>query len=140
MGKLQVKIPHQRSPYAMKIEDRSQKETERQEPCARGKAWNLVRNIYKLKEKDKATFHFPAEEWVLPVAETNEPEEREFVVDSRASMHMVSKRDHNSAELETMRISKKSDDGDNGQRRGANKRRGNGICQRIGLIRDSDAS
>ena len=34
------------------------------------------------------------------------PEEREFVVDSGASLHMVSKRDLNSAELETMRISK----------------------------------
>ena len=32
--------------------------------------------------------------------------EREFVVDSVASMHMVSKRDLNSAELATMRISK----------------------------------
>ena len=32
--------------------------------------------------------------------------EREFVVDSGASMHMVSKRDLNSVELETMSISK----------------------------------
>ena len=35
-----------------------------------------------------------------------EPEEREFAVDSGASMHMVSKKDLNSAELETMRISR----------------------------------
>ena len=35
-----------------------------------------------------------------------EPEEREFVVDSRASLHMVSKRDLNSAELKTMRTSR----------------------------------
>ena len=35
-----------------------------------------------------------------------EPEERAFVVDSGASMHMVSKRDLNSAELETMRTSR----------------------------------
>ena len=34
----------------------------------------------------------------------------------------------------------KSDDGDDGQRRGANTRRSDGIYQRIGLIRDSDAS
>ena len=34
-----------------------------------------------------------------------EPEEREFEVDSGASMHMVSKRDFNSAELETVKIS-----------------------------------
>ena len=34
-------------------------------------------------------------------------EEREFVVDSGASMHMVSKNDRNSAELETMRTSRR---------------------------------
>ena len=39
-------------------------------------------------------------------ASTIKLEEGEFVVDSGASMHMVSKRDFNSAELETMRISK----------------------------------
>ena len=106
LGTIQVKIPHQRSPHAMKFEDWSHEETERQERCARGKAWNLAKNMYKLKEKEKATFYSPAEEWVLPAASTQEPEEREFVVDSGASMHMVSKRDLNSAEFQTMRISK----------------------------------
>ena len=57
--KLQVKHPHQRSPYAMKFEDRSSEETERQQRCARSKAWNLAKNIYKLKEKDKTTFYSP---------------------------------------------------------------------------------
>ena len=106
LGKIQVKVPHQRSPYAMKFEDQSHEETERQQRCARSKAWNLAKNMYKLKENDKATRYSPAEEWVLPAAETKEPEEREFVVDSGASMHMVSKRDLNSAELETMRTSR----------------------------------
>ena len=62
--------------------------------------------MYKLKEKDKATFYSPAEELVLPVTSIKEPEEREFVVDSGASMHMVSKKDINSPELKTMRISR----------------------------------
>ena len=53
--------------------------------------------------KDKATSFSPAEEWVLQAASTKEPEEREFVVDSGASMHMVSKKDVNSAGVETMR-------------------------------------
>ena len=57
----------------------------------------------KLKEKDKAAFCSPAEEWVLPAVSTKEPEEREFVVDAGASVHMVSERDLNSSELETMR-------------------------------------
>ena len=39
LGVIQVKNPHQRSPYAPKFEDRSQEETERQERCARGDAW-----------------------------------------------------------------------------------------------------
>ena len=67
---------------------------------------NLVINVYKIKEKDKATFFSTLEEWVLPAASTKEPEEREFVVDSGASMHMISKKDLNSAELETKRMSR----------------------------------
>ena len=101
-----VKVPHQGSPNVMKFEDRSHEESERQQRCARSKAWNLAQNIFKLKEEDKATFHSPAEEWVLPAASTRELEEREFVVDSEASVHMVSKKDLNSAELETMRTSR----------------------------------
>ena len=42
----------------------------------------------------------------MPAASTIKPEEREFVVDSGASMHMVSRKDQNSAELETARVSK----------------------------------
>ena len=103
LGKIQVKNPHQRSPHAVKFEDRSHEETERQQRCARSKARNLAKNVYKLKEKDQVAFYSPAEEWVLLAASTKEPEEREFVVDSGARMHMVSKRDLNSAELETMR-------------------------------------
>ena len=52
----------------------------------------LFKKMYKLKEKDKASFHSPAEEWVLPAASTKEPEEREFVVGSGASMRMVRKK------------------------------------------------
>ena len=40
LGQVQVKNPHQRSPYAMKFEDLSHEETERQQRCARSKAWN----------------------------------------------------------------------------------------------------
>ena len=51
LGKIHVKVPHQRSPYAVKFEDRSHEETERRQRCAQSKAWNLAKNIYKLKEK-----------------------------------------------------------------------------------------
>ena len=58
-------------------------------------------NYSQAHKKDKAAFYFPAEEWVLPAASTKEPEEREFVVVSGANMHIVSKKDLTSAELET---------------------------------------
>ena len=51
LGKIQVQLPHQRSPCAVKFEDRSQEETERQQRCAPSKAWNLAKNLDKLKEK-----------------------------------------------------------------------------------------
>ena len=90
----------------MKFDDRSHEETERQQRCARSKAWNLAKNMYKLKEKDKAAFYFPAEEWLLTAASTKEPEDRKFVVDSGASVHMVCEKYVNFAELETMRTSR----------------------------------
>ena len=86
LAKIQVKI-HQRSPYSMKFEERSQEEIERQERCARGHAWRLAKNILKLKEKDKTTFFSPTSEWSLPTPSAIKPEEREFVVDSGTNMH-----------------------------------------------------
>ena len=62
LGKIQVKLPHQRSPYAMKFEVRCQEKIEIQERCARGDAWRLAKNILKLKETDKATFFSPTNE------------------------------------------------------------------------------
>ena len=106
LGKIQVQNPYQRSPNAVKFENRSHEETERQERCAQSKAWDLAKKFNKLKANDKATFFSPAEKRVLLVTSTKEPEEREFAVDSGASMHMVSKQDLNSAELETMRTSR----------------------------------
>ena len=83
-----------------------QEETERQERCARGDSCKFAKNVYKLQEKEKlhsirfpmSGFCWPRPQWKL--------EEREFVVDFGASMHMVSRKDLNSAEFETGRISK----------------------------------
>ena len=87
---------HQRNSIAPKFEDRSQEETEWQEQSAREAAGKLAKHILKLKEKHKTTFFSPSEKWCLPAPSTNKPEEREFVVDSGASMHMISKKDLNS--------------------------------------------
>ena len=77
----------------------------------------------------------------MPAASTIKSEEREFAVDSGASVHVVSKRERpylcrigNHEDIE------ESDDSDDDQRRDANRRRSHGICQRIGLFRQTYAS
>ena len=89
------------APTLQKFEDRSQEETEWQEQGAREAAWKLAKNVLKLKDHDRATFFSPSEKRCLP-ASTLEPEEREFVVDSGASMHMISKKDLSDAEIDTL--------------------------------------
>ena len=89
---------HQRSPNAPNFE-----ETEWQEHWARGAAWKLAKEILKSKETHKATFFSPTEKWCLPSPSKIKLEEREFVVDSAAPMHMISRKELNSAELETVR-------------------------------------
>ena len=93
--------PHQRSPNAPKFEGRSQEETEWQEQGAREAAWKLAKSVSKFKEKNKATFFSPSENWCLP-APTLKPEERQIVVDSGASIHMISKKDLSDAEMDTL--------------------------------------
>ena len=51
--------------------------------------------VLKLKEHERATFFSPSESRCLP-ASNLKLEEREFVVDSGASMHMISKREDGS--------------------------------------------
>ena len=93
--------PHQRSPNAPKFEDRCQEETEWQEQGAREAAWKLAKSVLIFLEQDRATFFSPSENRCLP-ASTLKPEEREFVVDSGASMHMISKKDLINAEMDTL--------------------------------------
>ena len=93
--------PHQRTPNAPKFEDRSQEETEWQEQGAREAAWKLAKSVLKLKEHQRATFFSFPENWCLP-ASTLKPEEREFVVDSGASMHVISTKDLSDAEMDTL--------------------------------------
>ena len=92
--------PHQRSSNAPKFEDRSQEETEWQEQGAREAAWKLAKNVFKLKEHERAAFFSSPENRCL--ASTLKPEEREFVVDSGASMHMISKKNLSEAEMDTL--------------------------------------
>ena len=106
MGAIQPSRLHERSPYVPKFEDLSQEETLRQERCARRDAWELTKSFHKLNKKHKATFFSPSLDWCLPTPSTIKPKATEFVVDSGASMHMLSKKDLNSGELETVRESR----------------------------------
>ena len=74
----------------------------------------MARKLYKIKgdmDENRATFFSLSKIWCLPAPSSIKPEERKFVVDSGASMHMLSRTDLNSAELETVRVSKKPHDG-----------------------------
>ena len=55
----------------------------------------------QLKEHERAAF-FSSPENRCHLASTLKPEEREFVVDSGASMHMISKKDLSEAEMDTL--------------------------------------
>ena len=58
----------------------------------------LAKNLYKLKEKDQGYILLARGRMGTPgCVNKKEPEERKFVVDFGAGMHMVSKRDLNSA-------------------------------------------
>ena len=97
--------PHERSLHAPKFEGRSQEETLKLERCARGCAWEMAKGILKLKEKDKAAFFLDV--WCPLAPSSTKPEERTCVVDSGASMHMLSRKDLKSAGLEAVRVSRK---------------------------------
>ena len=63
--------------------------TKKDAPAKQRGIWR--KKFYKLKNADKATFCPSIEARVMPVPTSKRPKEREFVVDSRASMHMMSK-------------------------------------------------
>ena len=134
-SKIQVKIPHQRSPYAVKFEDRSQEETERQERCARGKAWNLAKIFTSSKKRTKPhSIRLPKRGECRPHPPQNLGKRvcggfwSWYAYGQRERPQLCRIGDHEDFE--------ESDDGDDGHRRGENKRRSHGICRRIGLIRD----
>ena len=77
--------PHERSPNALKFEGRSQEETEWQEQGAREAAGKLAKNVFKLREHERAAF-FSSPENRCHLASTLKPKEREFVVDSIQSV------------------------------------------------------
>ena len=96
---------NERNLCAPKFEERTPEETSRQEECARKAAWDLASKIYKLKAEDKATF-YSLVEIEAPLLVSTNTEERMFVVDSGASMHMLSKKGLSSDEMDSVRRSR----------------------------------
>ena len=64
------------------------------------------KNIHKLNNADKATFYTTFEARVMLAPTPKSPGEREFVVKTGASMHMMSEKDISSEELDTLRRSR----------------------------------
>ena len=58
-----------------------------------------AKHIYKLKHADKATFYSPFAARATPAPTSKSQEEKEFVIDSETSMHMLSRRDLSSEEM-----------------------------------------
>ena len=84
--------PHERSPCAPSFAERTQDETLHQERRARRIAQDLARSVYKLINTDRAPFYSPIKARATPAPTSKSPEEREFVVDSEASTHMLRKK------------------------------------------------
>ena len=59
--------------------------------------------IYKLKNAHKTTFYTLIEVEAMPAPSSTTPEEREFVVDSGASMHMTTAKELSSEEMDTVK-------------------------------------
>ena len=95
---------HEHSPCARRFEEKSHEETSKQESWFRKAAWDLAKNIYKLRNKDEATFYSPVEIQAL-VLVSKSPEERVFFGHSGLYMHMLGNRDLSSDEMDTLRRS-----------------------------------
>ena len=64
-GIIQECAPPERCPCAPKLAERSHEETLHQERCAGRAPWDFAKNIHKLKNADKATFHALVEARIL---------------------------------------------------------------------------
>ena len=87
------------TPQNLRIGLRRRQSDKSKVPAKQRGSW--PKTCQKLKEQERATFFSPSENRCR-AAPTLKPEEREFVVDSGASMHMISKKDFNDAEMDTL--------------------------------------
>ena len=74
-------------------------------PCTKEDAPAKQRGIWR-KLCASSRIHTPIEAKVMPAPTSTRPEEREFVVDSGASLHMMSKKELSSEEMDTVKKSR----------------------------------
>ena len=100
---------------------------------------DLAKNILKLKETDKATFFSLTNEW-SPSAIRNQTAGKIICCRFRREHPHVEQERPELCRIGSRKSLWKPDDDCCSQRRSANKRRSDTVCQRVGFIRDSDAS
>ena len=91
-----------------KFEERTQDETLKQERRARRDAQELAKDVHKLRNESKDTFYSPAE---VPAPSSTKG----------ASMHMLSRKDLSSGELETLKRSRSPHNSGDSQWRGSRR-------------------
>ena len=96
----------ERCPLAPTHGDRSEEETLKQERCARKDAWKMAQGNLKLKEKRTKPHSSRLRMFGVNLRHPERNQREEIVVDSGASIHMLSRKDLISAELETVRVSR----------------------------------
>ena len=124
LGKANVKVPHPRRPNAMIFEDWSQEMTGRQQRCARGKAWNHGTKLLQAQRKRQGWILTLSEDWVLPgcVSKSGRGKrvccwfKSEYAYGQQERPWLCWVGDHEDIE-----------ESDDGQQRGANQRRSDGI-------------
>ena len=102
-------------------------------PAKQPGIWREI--LFKLKAEDKATF-YSLVEIKAPVLVSKNTEERMLVVASGASMHMLSKKDLSSDEMDTLRRSRNPTTVVT-KWRSANKRGGTSVRSRSRYVRHS---
>ena len=93
-GMIQHAGSHDRSLYAPKYEDRSGEELLLQERCVRRDAWEMTKRHFQAQRQGHSYVLLPSEVW------------KRICWGFRISMHMLDRKDMNSVELETVRVSR----------------------------------
>ena len=79
-------------------------------PCTKkdapAKQRGILRKYLQVQEFGKTTFYTPIEAKVMPAPTSKRPEDREYVVDSGASVHMMSREELSSGEMDTVKRSR----------------------------------